>query len=84
MIKAKKALINITDVKVPDTCKRHEPGEAVANLVWFYEKNKCFYRELIVDENNNLVSGYAVYLACKELGFKAIHGLKLRLEEKSE
>lgn len=80
MIASRTTKIRIADVRIPEHFLKTFPAtKKIADRLEFYRKNRCFDRDLIVDESNNLVDGYTVYLACKTLGIEKIRGLRLKV-----
>lgn len=82
MIKSKSVYISLDDIKVPQRFEKKLPSaDKIAARVKVYRKLGCFDRELIIDEDNNLIDGYTVYLVCKMLGIEKIRALRLKAND---
>lgn len=80
MIKSNTVKIRIDDVVIPQHFRKNIPStQKVADRMNFYKRNKCFDRELIIDENYKIIDGYTVYLVCKMLGIETVRGLQIKV-----
>ena len=79
MIKSTTVFINLDQIKIPNNFSRTIPAQKVADRLTFYKKHGAFDREIILDEDYNLIDGYTTYLVSKMLGLTKVRALRIKV-----
>lgn len=80
-IKSHGTHMTLDEIKIPKRFKTTPPrAEKILARYKHHNATRCFDREIVVDENNNLVDGYSVYMAAKMLDLKQIRVLKITVD----
>ncbi len=80
MIKSTSVHIGIDDINIKGNFKRDLPKkDKIAARYSFYKKTGGFDREILIDENNNLIDGYTTYLICKMVGIEKVRALRIKV-----
>lgn len=81
MIKSKSVNIELGKINIPANFKRDLPDKGKISARYsFYKKTGGFDREILIDENNNLIDGYTTYLICKMVGIEKVRALRIRVK----
>ena len=79
MIKTESVKIELDKINIPANFKRDLPNKGKISARYdFYKKTGSFDREILIDENNNLIDGYTVYLICKMVGIEKVRVLRIK------
>ena len=82
MIKSRTLYIDIDRINVPYCVKQTLPkSDKIEKRYRFYKQTGEFDRELIVDEEYNLVDGYSTYLVCKMLDIQKVRVLRIIVDD---
>lgn len=80
MIKSETVKIELDKINIPSNFKRDLPNKAkIIARYDFYKKTGGFDREILIDENNNLLDGYTTYLICKMVGIEKVRVLRIKV-----
>lgn len=80
MIKSTTVQIKLDKINIPAKFKATIPAaEKIAARLACYQKAGAFDREIILDENYNLIDGYSTYLVCKMLGLTKVRALRIKV-----
>lgn len=81
MIKSTTAYVDIDEIKIPKNFERTMPDAMkIAERYEFFKRTAGFDREILVDENYNLIDGYSSYLVRKMVGLTKVRVLRLKVE----
>ena len=80
MIKSTTVRIDLDKINIPQRYARTLPDQKIADRLHAYKKAGAFDREIIVDENYNLIDGYSTYLVCKMLGLTKVRALRIKVK----
>ena len=80
MIKSTSIKINLDKINIPSNYTKTLPAQKIADRIKHYKATGTFDREIIVDENYNLIDGYSTYLVCKMLGLTKIRALRIKVK----
>lgn len=81
MLKSTTAIIDLDKINIPSNFKKKLPSETkIAERYRCYMKTGCFDREIVVDENYNLIDGYTTYLVCKMFGITKTRVLRIKVK----
>lgn len=81
MIKSTTARVDIDKIKIPSNFATTLPSaKKITERYRCYQKTGIFDREILVDENYNLIDGYSTYLVCKMLGLNNVRVLRLQVK----
>lgn len=79
MIKSESVKIELDKINIPTNFRRDLPNRVkISNRYSFYKKTGSFDREILIDENNNLIDGYTTYLICKMVGIEKVRVLRIK------
>jgi hypothetical protein len=82
MIKSRTSQIDIDRIKVSDCIKKSLPKpDKIEQRYRFYKQTGEFDREIIIDEEYNLVDGYSTYLICKMLDIQKVRALRIIVDD---
>ena len=82
MIKSRTSYIDIDRINVPYCVKQSLPkSDKIEKRYRFYKQTGEFDREIIIDEEYNLVDGYSTYLVCKMLDIQKIRVLRIIVDD---
>lgn len=82
MLKSRTSMIDIDRINVPYCIKQTLPkSDKIEKRYRFYKQTGSFDREIIVDENYNLVDGYSTYLVCKMLDIQKVRVLRIIVDD---
>lgn len=82
MIKSRTSHIDIDRINVPMHIKSSLPTpDKIEKRYRFYKQTKEFDREIVIDENYNLVDGYSTYLVCKMLDIQKVRALRIIVDD---
>ena len=80
MIKSTTVHIKLDKINVPANFRNTIPAaKKIAERLTCYQKAGAFDREIILDENYNLIDGYSTYLVCKMLGLNKVRALRIKV-----
>ena len=80
MIKSETVKIELDKINIPANFKRDLPNKGKISARYsFYKKTGGFDREILIDENNNLIDGYTTYLICKMVGIEKVRALRIKV-----
>lgn len=80
MIKSTTVSVNIDRINIPANFAKTVPVQKIMDRFKCYNDAGTFDREIIVDENYNLIDGYSTYLACKTLGLTKVRALRIKVK----
>ena len=79
MIKSETVKIELDKINIPANFKRDLPNKGKISARYnFYKKTGSFDREILIDEDNNLIDGYTTYLICKMVGIEKVRALRIK------
>lgn len=79
MIKSETVKIELDKINIPVIFKRDLPNKGKISARYnFFKKTGSFDREILIDENNNLLDGYTTYLICKMVGIEKVRALRIK------
>ena len=82
MIKSRASYIDIGRIKIRDCIKKSLPKpDKIEQRYRFYKQTGEFDREIIIDEEYNLVDGYSTYLICKMLDIQKVRALRIIVDD---
>jgi hypothetical protein len=80
MVKSETVKIELDKINIPAIFKRDLPNNRKISARYsFYKKTGSFDREILIDENNNLLDGYTTYLVCKMVGIEKVRVLRINV-----
>ena len=80
MIESKTVKVNLDQINIPTNYEKTLPAQKIAERLMHYKNTGTFDREIIVDENYNLIDGYTTYLVCKMLGLGKVRALRIKVK----
>lgn len=81
MIKSESVKIELDKINIPTNFRRDLPNRVKISARYsFYKKTGGFDREILIDENNNLIDGYTTYLICKMVGIEKVRVLRIKVK----
>lgn len=81
MIKSTTAYVDINKIKIPRNFEESMPDAMkIAERYEFFKRTAGFDREILVDENYNLIDGYSSYLVRKMVGLTTVRVLRLKVK----
>ena len=82
MIKSRTSYIDIDRIRVRKCIKNSLPTpDKIEKRYRFYKQTGEFDREIIIDEDYNLVDGYSTYLICKMLDIQKVRALRIIVDD---
>lgn len=84
MLKSTTAKISLGRINIPSNYAKTIPVQKIMDRFAFYNKTGAFDREIIVDEQYNLIDGYSTYLACKTLGLTKVRVLRIKVKHTTD
>jgi hypothetical protein len=78
MIKSRTSIIDIDRINIPYCIRKSLPTpDKIEKRYRVYKQIGDFDREIIIDEDYNLVDGYSTYLVCKMLDIQKVRALRI-------
>lgn len=85
MIKSRTSYTDIDKIVIPYCVKQSLPkSDKIEKRYRFYKQTGEFDREIIVDEEYNLVDGYSTYLVCKMLDIQKVRVLRIIVDDSEQ
>lgn len=82
MIKSRTCIVDIDRINVPHYVRQSLPSpDKIEKRYRCYKQLGTFDREIIVDEDYNLVDGYSTYLVCKMLEIQKVRVLRIIVDD---
>ena len=82
MIKSRTCMVDIDRINIPYCVKKTLPkSDKIEKRYRCYKQIGDFDREIIVDEDYNLVDGYSTYLVYKMLDIQKVRVLRITVED---
>ena len=79
MIKSTAVKISLDKINIPSNYAKTLPAQKVADRLMHYKATGTFDREIVVDEDYNLIDGYSTYLICKMLELPKVRVLRIKV-----